>query len=209
MVSMKVKDATTNELLEIKNNPLSLPKSEYVLTFNIFGNIEDDLEEFHEHYQRLALTRKEQEQEELKITAKEIQGFRFTSRINVPVNMTEEEIVDKRQIIFIHQPISIPSYDQYIVTIERKVKNQVQILETEATLCESRKIGLVNLHIPAKNHSHIKISIYNNMGDIIKISENTTIGYLTTEIENQLLDTIPNFPQLCEYVDITSQTTYG
>ncbi|KAG9304328.1 hypothetical protein G9A89_019890 [Geosiphon pyriformis] len=38
---------------KIKNNSLSLLESEYVQTFNIFGNIEDDLEEFHEYYQQL------------------------------------------------------------------------------------------------------------------------------------------------------------
>ncbi|KAG9288382.1 hypothetical protein G9A89_021413 [Geosiphon pyriformis] len=51
MVSVKAEDTTTSKLLEIKNNLLSLPESKYVLTFDVFGNIEDDLEEFHEHYQ--------------------------------------------------------------------------------------------------------------------------------------------------------------
>ncbi|KAG9294283.1 hypothetical protein G9A89_021642 [Geosiphon pyriformis] len=96
-----------------------------------------------------------------------------------------------------------------MVVIKRKVKDQIQIFEAKATLCESEKIGLVNLHIPAKNHSHIKIPIYNKTGDIIKIPEGTTIGYLTTEIEDQFSDTIPDFSQLCGYVDITSQTIYG
>ncbi|KAG9284458.1 hypothetical protein G9A89_014062 [Geosiphon pyriformis] len=54
--------ATTSELLKIKNNPLALPKSEYVLTFDVFGNIEDNPEEFYEHYQRLTPIREEQEQ---------------------------------------------------------------------------------------------------------------------------------------------------
>ncbi|KAG9291662.1 hypothetical protein G9A89_022081 [Geosiphon pyriformis] len=43
--------ATTKELREIKNNPLFLPEPEYVQTFNVFGNIKDDPEKFHEHYQ--------------------------------------------------------------------------------------------------------------------------------------------------------------
>ncbi|KAG9284151.1 hypothetical protein G9A89_022925 [Geosiphon pyriformis] len=34
------------------------------------------------------------------------------------------------------------------------------------------------------------------MKNVIKIPEGTTIGYLTTEIEDQLSDTIPDFPQL-------------
>ncbi|KAG9289973.1 hypothetical protein G9A89_010279 [Geosiphon pyriformis] len=62
IASVKAEDATTSKLLEIKNNPLSLPESEYVLMFHVFGNIKDNLEEFHEHYQQLAPTQKEQEQ---------------------------------------------------------------------------------------------------------------------------------------------------
>ncbi|KAG9303533.1 hypothetical protein G9A89_018429 [Geosiphon pyriformis] len=147
--------------------------------------------------------------EKLGITAKRIQEFRSMGRIDVLVNMAEKEIINKGEIISTYQPISIPSYDQYMVVIEKKVKYQVQIFETEAALCESEKIGLINLHIPAKNHSHIKIPIYNNTENVIRIPERTTIGYLTTEIENQLPDIIPDFPQLCGYVDITSQTIYG
>ncbi|KAG9290174.1 hypothetical protein G9A89_022150, partial [Geosiphon pyriformis] len=113
--------------------------------------------------------------------------------------MAEEEIIDKGEIISTHQPISIPPYNQYMVVIKRKVKDQIQIFEAEAILCESGKIGLVNLHIPAKNHSHIKIPIYNNMEDIIKIPEGTIIGYLITEIENQFSDIISDFLQLYGY----------
>ncbi|KAG9295143.1 hypothetical protein G9A89_006124 [Geosiphon pyriformis] len=123
--------------------------------------------------------------------------------------MTEKEIVDKGEIISTHQSIFIPPYNQYMVIIERKVKDQVQIFETETTLCKSGEIRLVHLHIPAKNHGHIKILIYNNTGNVIRIPERTTIGYLTTKIENQLPDIILDFPQLCKYVDITSQTIYG
>ncbi|KAG9285016.1 hypothetical protein G9A89_009826 [Geosiphon pyriformis] len=46
------------------------------------------------------------------------------------------------------------------------------------------------------------------MKDIIKIPEGTIIEYLTTEIEDQLPDTISDFSQLCRYVDITLQTIY-
>ncbi|KAG9305615.1 hypothetical protein G9A89_001676 [Geosiphon pyriformis] len=147
--------------------------------------------------------------EELRITARGIQEFGSTGRIDVPVNMAEKKIINKGEIIFTHQPIFIPLYDQYIVVIERKVKDQVQIFETEATLCESGEIELVNLHIPAKNHSHIKIPIYNNTENVIKIPEKIIIEQLTTEIKDQVPDTIPDFPQLCGYVDITSQTIYG
>ncbi|KAG9291663.1 hypothetical protein G9A89_022082 [Geosiphon pyriformis] len=97
---------------------------------------------------------------------------------------------------------------QYMLAIERKEKEQEQIFEAEANLCESGEIGLSNLHIPAKSYNHIKIPIYNNTGNVINIPEGTTIGYLTTEIENQPPNPIPDFLQLCGYVDITSQMIY-
>ncbi|KAG9299421.1 hypothetical protein G9A89_009373 [Geosiphon pyriformis] len=75
-----------------------------------------------------------EKRKELRITARGIQGFRFMDRIDVPVNMAEEKIIDKEEIIFIHQLISIPLYNQYMLAIERKVKNQAQIFETEATI---------------------------------------------------------------------------
>ncbi|KAG9286279.1 hypothetical protein G9A89_014265 [Geosiphon pyriformis] len=147
--------------------------------------------------------------EELGITARGIQRFRSTGRIDVPVNMAEEEIVGQGEIISTGQAISIPLYSQYMLAIERKEKEQEQIFEVEAILCESGEIGLINLHIPAKSYSSIKIPIYNNTGNVINIPEGTTIRYLTTEIEDQPPNPIPDFPQLCGYVDITSQTIYG
>ncbi|KAG9286797.1 hypothetical protein G9A89_012347 [Geosiphon pyriformis] len=122
--------------------------------------------------------------EELGITARGIQGFGSTA-------------------------ISILPYSQYMLAIEKKEKEQEQIFEAETSLCESEEIGLINLHIPAKSYSHIKIPIYNNTGNIINILEETTIRYLTTKIENQPPNPIPDFSQLCEYVDIISQTIYG
>ncbi|KAG9295304.1 hypothetical protein G9A89_021235 [Geosiphon pyriformis] len=124
----------------------------------------------------------------LGITARGIQGFGSTDRIDIPVNMAKEKI--------------------YMLAIKRKEKDQAQIFEAEASLCESGKIGLINLHIPAKDYSHIKIPIYNNTGNIIKIPAGTIIRYLNTEMESQPPNPIPNFPQLCEYVNITSQTIY-
>ncbi|KAG9305121.1 hypothetical protein G9A89_007761 [Geosiphon pyriformis] len=62
IVNVKAEGVTISKLLEIKNNFLSLPEPEYILTFDVFGNIENDLEEFHEHYQWLAPTREEQKQ---------------------------------------------------------------------------------------------------------------------------------------------------
>ncbi|KAG9306720.1 hypothetical protein G9A89_004267 [Geosiphon pyriformis] len=49
--------------------------------------------------------------EELGITARRIQGFRSIDRIDIPVNITEEEVIDKGEIISTHQSISIPPYD--------------------------------------------------------------------------------------------------
>ncbi|KAG9284363.1 hypothetical protein G9A89_023620 [Geosiphon pyriformis] len=150
-----------------------------------------------------------EKREELGITARKIQGFGSTDRIKVPVNMAEEEIGGQGEIISTGQAISIPPYSQYMLAIEKKKKEQKQIFEAEATLCELGEIGLINFHIPAKSYSSIKIPIYNNTGNVINISKRTTIGYLTTEIENQPPNPIPDFPQLCGYVDITSQTIYG
>ncbi|KAG9304370.1 hypothetical protein G9A89_019932 [Geosiphon pyriformis] len=96
-----------------------------------------------------------------------------------------------------------------MLAIEKKEKEQEQIFEAETNLCESGEIGVINLHIPAKSYSCIKIPIYNNTGNVINIPEGTTIGYLTTEIENQPPNPIPDFPQLCGYVNITLQTIYG
>ncbi|KAG9286801.1 hypothetical protein G9A89_012351 [Geosiphon pyriformis] len=123
--------------------------------------------------------------EKLGITARGIQGFGSMNRIDIPVNMVVEEIIDKGEIISTHQSISIPPYDQYILLIKRKIKNQ------------------------AKNPKNIKILIYNTTGNVIEIPKGTIIGYLTTEVENQPPNHIPDFPQLCRYVDITSQTIYG
>ncbi|KAG9302268.1 hypothetical protein G9A89_008759 [Geosiphon pyriformis] len=147
--------------------------------------------------------------EKLGITAKGIQGFGSTGRIDVLVNMAEEKIVDQGEIISTGQTISIPPYSQYMLAIEKKEKEQEQIFEAKANLCEFGEIGLINLHILAKSYSHIKIPIYNNTDNIINVPEGTTIGYLITEIEDQPPNPIPDFPQLCGYVDITSQTIYG
>ncbi|KAG9296692.1 hypothetical protein G9A89_001324 [Geosiphon pyriformis] len=145
---------------------------------------------------------------ELRITARGIQEFRSINRIDVPINMAEEEIIDKREIIFTHQPISILPYDQYMLAIKKKVKDQVQLFEAEATICESGEIGLTNLYISAKSPKNIKISIYNTTRNVIEIPKGTIIRYLTTEVEDQPPNYIPNFSQLCRYVDITLQTIY-
>ncbi|KAG9307033.1 hypothetical protein G9A89_003084 [Geosiphon pyriformis] len=147
--------------------------------------------------------------EELGITTRGIQRFGLMGKIDIPINMMEKEIISQGEIISISQAISIPSYNQYMLAIKKKVKEQNQIFEAEPTLCKSGEIGLINLHIPAKDYSHIKIPIYNNTGNVIVIPNGTTIGYLNTEIDDQPPNPIPDFPQLCGYVDITSQTIYG
>ncbi|KAG9307144.1 hypothetical protein G9A89_016972 [Geosiphon pyriformis] len=131
--------------------------------------------------------------EELGITARRIQGFRSTGRIDVPVNMAEEEIVGQGEIISTSQAISISSYNQYMLAIERKEKDQAQIFEAEVSLCELGEVGLINLHIPAKDYSHIKIPIYNNTGNVIEIPAGIIIGYLNTKMEDQLPNPIPDF----------------
>ncbi|KAG9288398.1 hypothetical protein G9A89_021429 [Geosiphon pyriformis] len=146
--------------------------------------------------------------EELGITIRGIQGFGSMDKIDVPVNMAEEEIIGQEEIILTSQAIFIPSFSQYMLAIKKKKKEQEQIFEAEANLCELGEIGLINLHISAKSYSHIKIPIYNNTGNVINISEGTTIRYLITEIENQPPNPILDFPQFCEYVNITLQTIY-
>ncbi|KAG9287845.1 hypothetical protein G9A89_017440 [Geosiphon pyriformis] len=133
---------------------------------------------------------------ELGITAREIQEFGLIDRIDVPVNIVEEEIIGQGKIISTGQTISIPSYSQYMLAIKKREKEQEQIFKAEATLCESREIGLINLHIPAKSHNYIKILIYNNTENVVEIPEGTTLGYLTIEIEDQAPSSIPDFPQL-------------
>ncbi|KAG9288063.1 hypothetical protein G9A89_017658 [Geosiphon pyriformis] len=48
---------------------------------------------------------------ELEMTVRRINGFEFMDRIDIPVNMTEEEVIDKGEIIFTYQSISILLYD--------------------------------------------------------------------------------------------------
>ncbi|KAG9298023.1 hypothetical protein G9A89_018851 [Geosiphon pyriformis] len=120
----------------------------------------------------------------LGITARGIQRFELMGRIDVPVNMVEEKIIGQGEIISTGQTISIPPYSRYILAIERREKEQEQIFEADATLCELGEIGLINLHIPAKSHNHIKISIYNNTRNIVEIPEKTTLEYLIIEIKD-------------------------
>ncbi|KAG9285491.1 hypothetical protein G9A89_021822 [Geosiphon pyriformis] len=88
-----------------------------------------------------------------------------------------------------------------MLAIKKREKEQEQIFETEATLCESGEIGLINLHIPAKSHNYIKILIYNNTENIVKIPKGTTLRYLTTEIKDQAPSSIPDFPQLSRTIE--------
>ncbi|KAG9302873.1 hypothetical protein G9A89_022289 [Geosiphon pyriformis] len=186
MANVKVKRAMPSKILKIKNN-LSEPVNIILIPNpDVFLDIETGPEEFHKHYQNLALTKKEQKQyleqlntqlsfrsslvkkrinireeiidtgyvgniiamlqndsektyiiepnkkiaqaiflplvkiaqlvsmknrKKLGITAREIQRFKFMGRIDILVNITEKKIVDKREIIFTHQLISILPYD--------------------------------------------------------------------------------------------------
>ncbi|KAG9292982.1 hypothetical protein G9A89_016344 [Geosiphon pyriformis] len=130
---------------------------------------------------QLVLVRK---REKLGITARGIQGFGSTDRIDIPVNMAEEKIVDKEEIISTHQTISILPYDQYMLAIKREVRDQAQLFEAKATICELGRIGLTNLYISAKSPKNIKIPIYNTTESVIEIPKRTIIGYLTTKVED-------------------------
>ncbi|KAG9298633.1 hypothetical protein G9A89_012701 [Geosiphon pyriformis] len=138
-----------------------------------------------------------------------IQEFRSTGRIDILVNMIEEKVIDKEEIISTHQSISILPYDQYMLAIKKKVRDQAQLFETEAIICKSEEIGFTNLYILAKSPKNIKILIYNTTGSVIKIPKRTIIRYLTTKVEDQPPNYITDFLQLCGYVDITSQIIYG
>ncbi|KAG9296217.1 hypothetical protein G9A89_014809 [Geosiphon pyriformis] len=144
----------------------------------------------------------------LGITVRGIQGFESTGRINTLVNMAEKKIVDKEKIISTCQTISILPYDQYMLAIIREVKDQAQLFEAETTICKLGEIGLINLYISAKSPKNIKILIYNTTEDVIEIPKKTTIRYLSTKVEKQPPNLIPNFSQLCKYVDIILQTIY-
>ncbi|KAG9304493.1 hypothetical protein G9A89_020057 [Geosiphon pyriformis] len=125
----------------------------------------------------------------LPLETRKIQGFGSMGKIDISVNMAEEKI--------------------YMLAIKREVKDQAQLFETKTTICETGEIGFTNLYMSAKSSKNIKISIYNTTGKVIKIPKRTIIGYLTTQVEDQPPNHIPDFPQLCEYVDITSQIIYG
>ncbi|KAG9284276.1 hypothetical protein G9A89_002086 [Geosiphon pyriformis] len=51
------------------------------------------------------------DREELRITVKGISEFESTGRKDIPVNMAEEEIVNKKEIISTFQLVFIPSYN--------------------------------------------------------------------------------------------------
>ncbi|KAG9305780.1 hypothetical protein G9A89_001068 [Geosiphon pyriformis] len=79
---------------------------------------------------------------------------------------------------------------------------QAQMFEAKTTICKTREIGLTNFYILAKSPKHIKIIIYNTIEDVIEIPKRTIIRYLNTKVENQPPSTIPDFPQLCGYMQL-------
>ncbi|KAG9294651.1 hypothetical protein G9A89_008130 [Geosiphon pyriformis] len=62
MANAKVEGTTPSKILEIKNNPPKPVNIILVPNPNAFFDIETNPEDFHEHYQNLALTREEQEE---------------------------------------------------------------------------------------------------------------------------------------------------
>ncbi|KAG9297185.1 hypothetical protein G9A89_019466 [Geosiphon pyriformis] len=62
MVNAKVEDTMSNKILEIKNNPLETVNIVLIPNPDTFLDLKAGPEEFHEHYQNLAPTRKKQEQ---------------------------------------------------------------------------------------------------------------------------------------------------
>ncbi|KAG9286162.1 hypothetical protein G9A89_010176 [Geosiphon pyriformis] len=62
MANTKVESVMPSKILEIKNNPPEPVNIILVSNPDAFFNIETNPEDFHEHYQNLALTRKEQEE---------------------------------------------------------------------------------------------------------------------------------------------------
>ncbi|KAG9298379.1 hypothetical protein G9A89_005239 [Geosiphon pyriformis] len=59
---LEVESASPSEILEIKNNLSEPTNIVLVLNLDAFLNLENSPEEFYQHYQNLAPTRKEQEQ---------------------------------------------------------------------------------------------------------------------------------------------------
>ncbi|KAG9297950.1 hypothetical protein G9A89_018778 [Geosiphon pyriformis] len=112
-MSVKTESATTRELLEIKNNFLSLPELEYIMTFDVFGNIEDNSEYFHEHYQNLVLTREEQKQ---RLTDLNIKLYDYC------LISCHFQYCNKCDIMF-----NLPSKKLYLITelLEPKVKKEL------------------------------------------------------------------------------------
>ncbi|KAG9306856.1 hypothetical protein G9A89_005757 [Geosiphon pyriformis] len=135
--------------------------------------------------------------EELGITAKEIQRFGLMSRIDISVNMVEEEVIDKGEIISTCQSIFIPPYDQ------------LSCLKQKPPFANQERLDSLIFTYQPKAPKTSKFHIYNTTGNIIEIPKGTIIGYLITEVEDQPPNHISDFLQLCGYVDITSQTIYG
>ncbi|KAG9303184.1 hypothetical protein G9A89_004274 [Geosiphon pyriformis] len=137
MASVKAESTTTRKLLEIKNNPLFLSESEYVMTFNIFGNIENNPEYFHKHYQNLALTKKEQKQRLADLNTKLYNHclisyyFQYCNKCNIifnspprklylitklPEPKIEEELITKDMLF--QDPIENTKTEQYLMYLD-------------------------------------------------------------------------------------------
>ncbi|KAG9293142.1 hypothetical protein G9A89_010479 [Geosiphon pyriformis] len=182
MTNAKVEDALSSKILKIKNNPSKLVDIILISNLDAFLDIETDLEKFYKHYQNLAPTKKEQEQ--------------YLKEINTQLCIMSEHIHNtdvefdlkyfRKDVIKLELHAHICIDLKYILAIEKRVKNQAKIFEVETINCQSEKIGLINLYIPAKSPKHIKIFIYNTTENVIEIPKSTTIGYLSTEMKKML-----------------------
>ncbi|KAG9296212.1 hypothetical protein G9A89_014804 [Geosiphon pyriformis] len=88
-------------------------KPKYIMIFDVFGNIEDDPEYFHKHYQNLALTKKEQKQRLANLNMK------LCNHCLIPCHF---QYCDKCNIMF-----NPPSKKLYPITklLESKVKEEL------------------------------------------------------------------------------------
>ncbi|KAG9300121.1 hypothetical protein G9A89_000861 [Geosiphon pyriformis] len=225
----------------IKNNPPELIKLDWGPNPNIILESMDP-EQFHEHYQKLALIREEQEH------SSSVQNGNSNNNTNSNSDLNPEQYIVLPN-FFKEQKLKwfsnnnegiMPEYVHNTDTefdLRYPRKNAIK-LESYSHTCIDLKIvlkipAMIMIQLASKNSLtkkgiYIKRGIINAgyIGNIIVmlqndsekayiikpnekiaqtiflplIPEETTIGYLTTEIEDQLPDTIPDFSQLYGYI---------
>ncbi|KAG9305331.1 hypothetical protein G9A89_007826 [Geosiphon pyriformis] len=109
--------------------------------------------------------------EELGITAKGIQEFGSTGRIDIPVNMAEKEIVGQGEIISTGQAISILPYDQYILCGYVDITSQTIYGQNKCYLLQPEQLEQMNIeNLDPLQCIQLKM-LLNNFNDIF-ISKN-------------------------------------